>query len=279
MAVTLGLGATLAGCVDAADLGDKGASSAAGPIGHAPRAEGAVAIGSGSSGNNGLGDGEYFANQARLLAGTNVPLFLNGELNVTVAQLFTVTPASAKTFGYAMQCALPYAQLVNIDGVNYKGGGILKTVDAWLAGPLDKTAKEDLFACMATLVNPFEVPVTIRLTGPTVDDKFLRTYDPSLYTFREALWKAEIVATMGAPPTVKYRVWPLPDLEEFCPAASAALETRLCGAHPELCDFIPGGPIDQECVQVPEGYECGGKPVIQSWLRPNDVDRLYPTCP
>ncbi|HEU4536103.1 MAG TPA: hypothetical protein VFS00_18390, partial [Polyangiaceae bacterium] len=144
VAVTLGLSAALTGCVDAADLGGEGASSAGGAIDRAPRAEGAVAIGSGSSGNNGMLDGEFFPNQARLFYATNIPLFLNGELNGTVAKLFTSSPAGGpETFGYAMQCALPRSQSVNVDGVDYYGGGILGTAAPWGAGWLDKAAKED----------------------------------------------------------------------------------------------------------------------------------------
>lgn len=189
---------------------------------------------------------------------------------------------------HAVQCALPEGVLLGDLERIYTGKGLLIKTHGWFNGPLTTPQAEDLFTCLAVLLNPAYKGVPVVLSGPSVDTRVEST------PIVEALWTAELteVGTF-------YHVWPILDAPAYCPdpdvAESEVWKYRVCGTAKEDCDLVlhAGGLWESDCAQVPWGepptsddshMECAvpdspvARPAIRTTLAaPCDVMFLF--CP
>jgi len=232
-----------------------------------------------SGGTNGGSSNDNHALEGVVLAATNSPLVLPGTMKVhpDISANLLAQPGGTGIFKYAVQCALDKhvgSGYVTSGLKKFYGLGHLRSTDGWLAGPLDAEARNDLFACIATLMNPFgaHVDIVIEDDGGAVRDDGL---DHSEFDFKEAAWAAEVIGS-----TVYYTVWPTEELIENCNGDPIhVFETRVCGNLPGVCHFAPGGTFEDDCQPQPTGgILCDGKEVLVTYLRYADFLTLNPAC-
>ena len=172
-----------------------------------------------------------------------------------------------------MECAYPKDVGFTIGVKDYVGSGFLNTLGSWPTGIPSIGAKEDLLACMIARVNPSGTPIDIGFSGPSVPEAIDVT---ATFDFTEAVWTVDASSVSG-PPT--YHVWPSPALAALCEESLVgALDYRICGMTPYTCDMVQETGFDTRCTGDKGMYTCDGKPAIQTWLRTEDVHKLYPRC-
>lgn len=181
---------------------------------------------------------------------------------------------------YAMRCALPQGQtLWRMFGgfdLSYPGQGILTTTTGWKTAALSTSAAEDLMACMSAHLNPYHQYVSINLSGPNVTND--PAFDPTAYTWEEALWTSTITANPLGGYHIVISVWPLPGLEA-CPVDSVeGLKSRACPTGEVNCNLNVRQDRKTVCFESSNGWKCDGKPAIRTRLRVEDVPRMYEGC-
>lgn len=237
---------------------------------------------------NGLLPSDFHANKALLKTAVASRLTTVDELHVGTTidntELLN-TPGGQDTFDYAVQCGFQDGKSfddTNVPSRSYTGHELLRSTGDWPTSTLlDVSAQGDIFACVMTHLNPFNVHPHIWLRGRAVRDQPSPLNDSSLYTFREALWTASIAS--GA---LTLHVWPMVDLKDACglnPAggeiAYESVLKRVCGLNIVDCGIEVEHDIDGDCVVSAEGhYTCKGMRAIQTWLNPADVSALHPGC-
>lgn len=233
----------------------------------------------GSGGHNGLHPAVFHFNKSYLKDITFFKLVSSGGTginpSITGSNLFD-TPESRLTFQYAMQCALPKGfTLTDTTYGSYPGYGHLPAAQAWLtsASGLAANVRNDLFACMLAHLNPGQMSVDIRLTGPNAWNND-NDFDPTPFGFQEALW----VAQPNSAGAFDFHVWPLPDLIDKCQCITSDLvKYRVCGEYPGDCGLFPEEDLN-DCVKDNGVYTCNGQPAIQTWLTTSGADTLYARC-
>lgn len=266
VALVLGLFPLVLGCV----------APAPGPLdpGGAPGLRPAE-IKPGAGGTNGLDCDLYHDHELELVQATNAALTTPGTDDVSADVLATglvATPEGVSVLGYAVKCALPVGAQVNVGASVLHGNGYLATTAGWPDAPLSMAARNDLLACVIAHVNS-TVGVPLLLSGKTVIDDGGAHSD---FDVSEALWRVEV--TGGVP---AYNVWPMAPFAAACEADPwEALNQRICGPHPEGCNFIARHDFKTACAKVPgtSTFFCDGMPVLETTLKSADVDVLHPLC-
>ena len=233
--------------------------------------------GSQSGGNNGGSSDDLQTLEAALVQATNVPLLKPGtnKPHLGIALNLLPQPGGPGIFSYAVQCGLraqPGLEYVEWSGMTFPAKGHLRSTDNWQTGPLDATGRNDLFACMAALMNPFGAHVDVLFTGARVRDDGLPHPD---FDLKEAGWAAQVIGG-----TVYYTVWPTEEFIQNCDGDPASVfETRVCGNLPDDCNFVPGGVFETDCQPLSSGgYACEGQTVLVTYLRSSDFLTLNPAC-
>lgn len=283
-AMVLGVGLLLVGCADDVGVDANDGADVAPP----PDGTSLLTDPVGTTGTNGLSPFEYHPNAGLLDTAMNHPLYdeqgvapvAKGKAPVNalatlhphILSLFP-TPDGQKTLKYAMRCALPIGTSVMI-GNEEVSGGILNSLGAWPTGPVVGSAQNDLFACMAAHLNAFGEEVPIRFAGAAVNNQ---DGDVSDFTFQEAYWQG------GYDPNgvLLYHAWPLPDLQTRCGGlmTSKALNLRVCGNVKGDCGLQVHDDVLADCVMGENGPICLGQPAIKTFLKADDVHKMYRICP
>ncbi len=231
----------------------------------------------GTGTSNGLSAETFQHTSAALAVLMDGALFTDEEsktLTPSVAD-FVANEEGAKVLGYAIRCALSEEVKFTHECTTYQGGGILKTTDQWTTTALDQHAKEDLYTCIITHLNPLGITVPLFLSGPSVK---ITTTNVE-YPVQEALWTTSLDS--GRP---EYDVWPLFQLKEPCLVDPAeALKKRVCGQNAEKCKLTPHDNYVDDCIiDVPDDgghYKCNGRPAIKTFLKSEkSLETLYPAC-
>lgn len=270
-AALVGLGFFSTGCAERAQGADVEDSEAR----RGEAAESLTVDPLGTGGQNGLRVTYFRPNRGNIDAALYLPLLQNDGLNPAVTALFNA-PGGPETLKYLLRCSAPAEVCSGHDGVACTP--MLGSTEPWLKHPLDVTAgaRADLWACLATHLNPYGVTVPIRLTGAPVLNQPAGTNDE--FQFEEALWTALPPTFVGGLPT--FRVWPLHDIERYCgkPIANQSFNLRYCGKASCGPEFSVRGDLG-ECAEGPGGHmTCLGQPAIKSWLKSTDVSKLHPRC-
>jgi len=268
--LVLGSFGLLAGCIEPEPLPPPMCEESA-SIEPQPQPKGFI---NGVGGTNGLFSSAFHLLSSELLEATKVALTDEGGMPVAgtgypvsqaIKDIFLKDdpmddPVNGKEireaiFGHAVQCALPAKVWLEDGERKYEGKGLLETTAGWFGAALETGDAEDLFTCMATLLNPNWKGVPVFLSGPSVADR------EESYPHVEALWAVDIAST-GRP---RYHVWPILDVREEtnCSGAGATAEDpwkrRVCGSEAEDCGLeVHIGSWEQDCPEVE--LDVDGKP-------------------
>ena len=232
---------------------------------------------------NGLETWKFHAQKSTLVDAFSEPLFnAAGILNPHVQTLLAAgNTAGYDVFKYAAKCMVPAGTFINTDA-NLVGHGLLNVSSVWPNSGLDSQGVNEGFACMAVHLNPFGIEVGIKVGGlPIQGVPVDPNGPPDTYTFKEALWAAEVGGS-----GVVFHVWPLDDLYDHCmKATNDALITRVCGDGSGNCGLVVHPSVAAECVESSPGVytTClvngtAQTKVIQTWLDPVYVPDFYRVC-
>lgn len=233
----------------------------------------------GQTGTNGLLTTYFHAHKATIRNALGLQLANGNDLNAHVEVLLASGESGRKAFAYTAKCALDTDTTVQFATDVYEGGGLLSTTQAWTGAGLGNQAQLDTFACLAAHLNPSGAEVPIMLAGPTITAPAQPASDASSYTFDEALWAAEY----GSSGALILHIWPLGDLVDKCTeSVTDVMLTRVCGNGVVDCGAVVHDSATElaSCTESSPGVytSCNGMSVIQSWLKPADVDTLYGIC-
>jgi hypothetical protein len=230
-----------------------------------------------SGGTNGGSIDDNHALEAAMIQATSSALVQPGTMKVHqgISAGLLAQPGGAGIFKYAVRCGLDKhvgEGFVTSGLQRFYGLGHLTTTSDWLSGPLSQEGRNDLFACILTLMNGFGVEVKVVLEGKDVHDDGL---DHSDFDFREAAWVAEAIGN-----TVYYTIWPTEEFLDDCDDNPVSVfETRVCGNFPGVCNATLGGTFEAHCQELATGGTfCDGKNAIVTYLKYTDRATLYPTC-
>jgi hypothetical protein len=231
----------------------------------------------GGIGTNGLLPSDYQANLQYLLDATYSPLVQDGSFSdQLIANDILLTPEGRKTLNYAVGCAFDDEFDLEHNTMPYSGEGLLDSTAGWtspLGTGLSLDGRQDLFACIAARMNPYEDPVQILLIGDHVPND---QADQSAFTFDEALWIVKMVGT--ALPQPEVHVWPLGDMKGDCrPLLDERFQSRYCGLGLKDCGLTVRYD-DNACTESLGFYTCDGQPAIKTKLKPVDVSKLHGGC-
>jgi hypothetical protein len=241
----------------------------------------------GGVGPNGLMPSEYHANLIKLLNATYAPLLQGEGLDDFSAQLdatgILLTVPGQKTLQYAWGCAFPDNFDRNINGIQYRGEGLLETTASWAANPgtgLSLQGRKDLFACVAASLNPYGDDVDVLHIGEDVHPN--NDENEAQFSFNEALWIVKMVPTVVGATSIlmpNVHVWPLRDAVDLCrPVLEDTFQSRYCGLGLKDCG-LEVRTDGSACTQSNEGfYWCDGEPAIKTKLDPYAVSKLYGGC-
>lgn len=236
---------------------------------------------------NGLETWKFHAQKSNLAMAFSQSLYDNGgNLNPYVqALLGSSAMGGHDVFKYAAKCMVPAGTYVNTD-TDLVGHGLLNMSGIWPNWGLGSAGSNEGFACMAVHLNPFGVEVGIKVGGiPIQDVPVDPVAPPDTYTFKEALWAAEVLS----PSIINIHVWPLDDLYARCTTATNnALATRVCGdlGTGGSCGLVVHSSAAAECTESSLGsgvyptclLNGAATNVIQTWLDPEYVSDLYGGC-
>jgi hypothetical protein len=183
-----------------------------------------------------------------------------------------------ETLEYAVRCGLASGDAVSggVPLATFTGQGVLTTTTEWKTKPLSTARKEDLFSCMLAHLNSLDIQVPMMLSGPSIYNS--PTFDGSAYEFEEALWGTAITDN-GGTPVFNFYVWPSQELDDYCLVdLTGVLNLRLCGSFVGPCNLTVRTDRTTACTETTKGFECDGKPAIQTRLRPVDLPLLYGVC-
>lgn len=241
-------------------------------------------LGNGSGvGSNGLAPEDYHANLQNLLAATQLPLLSPGAQfsDELLANGILLAPKGPKTLAYAVGCAFDDDFVLNHGNDEYVGEHLLNSTASWAlsATGLTLDGRQDLFACIAARMNPFEDPVDILLSGAHVPPN---GDDESKFTFDEALWIVKMEPVLIGAITVimpHVFVWPLGDMKDDCrPLLEERFQSRYCGLGLTDCG-ITVRYDDDACTKSLDGaYTCDLQPALKTRLKPGDVSVLHGGC-
>lgn len=215
----------------------------------------------GKPGTNGLDSATFHRFSSDLLEATKVPLtesLMKDEVHpvsqaiqdvfLTDGSMDDIENGKAireAIFDHAIQCALKEgASLVDGDKL-YHGKGLLTTTGDWLVKGLPIEAAEDLFTCVAILLNPDWQGVPVFLSGPSVAKPDVP------FPHIEALWTVDL--SEGRP---IYHVWPILDVKgaTTCWGEDAGAgdpwRFRVCGSNTEDCSLDVREDRENECEEV-----------------------------
>jgi len=234
--------------------------------------------GNSSGGTNGGPTNAFILLENQVVASTDYPLVDPGTTNVNtnIANILLAQPSGTDVFKYAVRCGLTNQgaySMLSWGTYSFVGMRHLSTTGGWLTGALPAGAKRDLLACMAAHMNPYGVEVPLLLSGANIYDDGVSYPD---YTVEEALWVVDIIAS-----TPHYTVWPTDNYKARCAAdPEVALEKRVCGQHPDECEFTMGTSIEDDCDQDPTTghYTCNGQPAILTTLKEADFIVVNQRC-
>lgn len=241
-----------------------------------------------TGGTNGASSNDFLTLQPSLVGMANTPLVDPGTMNVNsaIVTILLQQAGGSDLFKYAVRCGLTSAQGQNavtwataVLPKTYQGMGHLGTTAGWLTGPLSGTGRDDLFACIVAHLNPYGIEVPLVLSGASVTDDGIEYPD---FTVDEALWVVDFPNSLP-----HYTVWPTDQFKELCVADPAvALEDRVCGQHPALCNLDVGASIQLDCFYdvAAGGYYCNvgnppvARPALKTSLKEADFMRLNKRC-
>lgn len=228
-----------------------------------------------SGGQNGLVNVDFHAHKYELLAALRLPIYPRYSTAPSALNSGILNTAGGRNaFGYAVRCAIPKGTTITHNGYQYHGGGLLDTASGWLYEALLQPAQEDVFACILAHLNPSGQHVDIALMGPSVVDD--PTFDAAQFSFKEALWGAEISTTCSSgvcTDVLTFHAWPLEDLSQECSdpvITNEEILTRICPNDPNnLCELTIHANL-ASCIETSPGVytTCNGRPVVQTRLDP-----------
>ena len=264
--LALGLGLFSVGCIGVAE--DRGADAIS------ALDKETLDVGPGG-GTNGLSPDTFHADKGALMAAMGLRLTNLDNYTVSAAVANTgIFLNGDATFAYAVGCALETTGVVQRNSLEFYGYHIMTTGTDWWEDGLDLPAKKDILKCIVTRLNPYGVTVDIMLKGQNVEPDYGNYND---FTFPEAKWTVTLAST-GA---VEFRVWPSASLNKACLTdIVGALESRVCGTTDgEACKLI----VETDpslCIDLNNdgAYTCRGEDAVETFLRVDDVDLLYPRC-
>jgi hypothetical protein len=268
--MALGLGLFSAGCIGVAE--DRGADAIS------ALDKETLDVGPGG-GANGLSPDTFHSDKAALIAAMGLKLTAADDITVSAAVENTgIFNNGSATFRYAVGCALEAYpadhSYVATPEAYFFGDHIMTSGTGWWAGALSLSARKNILKCIITRLNPFGVTVDVMLKGQDVKPDGGNYND---FTFPEAKWTVTVDAAGG----FRFHVWPSASLNQTClTSIVGALESRVCGTTDgEACKLI----VETDpslCTDLDNdgAYTCGGENAVETFLRVDDVEFLYPRC-